>query len=49
MGRIKDLIIDCEMMNELGIELTCDDIISIMETENLSIDEFIFELKNNIN
>ena len=48
MGRVKDTLLDLEMMNELGMELTINDIIEMSETENLTISEIIEELKNEI-
>lgn len=46
MGRVKDTLLDLEMINELGMELTINDIIEMSETENLTISEIIEELKN---
>ena len=48
MGKMKEIVIEAEMLNHLGMNITADDILSMVETEHLSVMEVVDELRNNI-
>ena len=48
MGRVKDLLLDVEVLNELGVIITVNDIMEMSEAENLPVTEIIEDLKNEL-
>ena len=49
MGRVKELLLDMEILNEMGIQITFDELVDMMMAENLSASEVVDKLKEQAN